>query len=85
MWNFKRNNKWAAAWQKKTPDDQVNALMMSLFALYRWHIKNNIQTETVRWDITIDERYDKVLMNRVNNVDEEEYKNKMSRIINNFR
>ena len=83
--NFKRNNKWAAAWQKKQPDDQVNGMIMSLFGLYRWHIRNNIQTETVRWDITIDERYDKVLMGRINNVDETEYKNKMSRIVNNFR
>lgn len=83
--NFKRNNKWAAQWQKKQPDDQVNGMIMALFALYWSFIKNNTLTETVRWDITVDERYDKVLVNRANYVDQDEYKTKVVKIFNNFR
>jgi len=83
--NFKRNNKWAAAWQKKQPDDQVNGMIMALFTLYWAFIKNNTLTETVRWDITIDERYDKVLVNRANYIDQDEYKTKVVKIFNNFR
>ena len=62
--NFKYGNKWKIEWAKKKPDDQVNAMMVALFALRQWYIKDKFSVYDIAWHLSVDQRYDNVIMRR---------------------
>lgn len=83
LWNFKQS-KTTIEYAKNVTDDQVDAMMISLFAIYRSILKN-IKPSDIPWMLSPEERYDNFLISESWKVDMEEYEKKMSHIVNRFR
>lgn len=62
--NFKYWNKWKIEWAKKKADDQVNAMMIALFAVWKWYVSDKFSVSDIAWHLSVDQRYDNVLMKR---------------------
>lgn len=81
--NYKRTNRWGAKGTGLKSDDQVSAMIMALFALYRWHVKNISPIVTAGLD-RAEERYDAFLTSQQGNIDMEEYERQTAKIVSNF-
>ena len=81
--NFKRGNK-RVEWAKHKSDDQVHAMMMALFWLYWWYIKD-VTPVAMAWINTVEERYDAFLLDQSEEIDMEEYEKRTAKIVSNFR
>lgn len=84
LWNFKRksNGKYEAV---KGKDDQVNGMMMALFALYKEYIEADISNKTKIWWMTVEERYDRILVERQEQEQHKEYLKNTAKIFSSFR
>jgi len=82
--HFKTGNGWKIQWEKKKSDDQVNAMMVALFCIYHWYIKDKFSPAEIAWFISQEQRIDAVIARRNQQAQMTEYEANVSEIIHDY-
>lgn len=82
--NFKRWTRWKIEWAKKQPDDQVNAMMVALYALFDSYLRDKFTPKQMAWWVSQEQRIDEVIMRKESQATQAERESHITYIINNY-